>query len=220
MPAVLPLMRAASRSSTRRRSSTPRKRRAAPSIPAAGQNVACQSPAVRIWVEELLIFGRVHSVASGSPATGKRSFAGTRHYSRLFVEVTPWQEGNLRSSRCRATGKSSARRSDRYRYTRLGLSIDFHWLGFSEAQRDRHEPKPVDCFRRGSEPQRSLERLWFVRLNPWPTWRTRLWLAGRWVCRDRRSSTNPGRSRRTAVQRLLCPSSSARGQAGARPRVR
>ena len=55
MPAVLPLMRAASRSSTRRRSSTPRRLREAPSIPAAGQNVACRSPAVRICVEGLLI---------------------------------------------------------------------------------------------------------------------------------------------------------------------
>src|SRR5579864_7858784 len=59
MPAVLPLMRAASRSSTRRRSSTPRKRREAPSIPAAGQNVACKSSAVRICVEGLVIMLRV-----------------------------------------------------------------------------------------------------------------------------------------------------------------
>ena len=81
MPAVLPLMRAALRSSTRRRSSTPPKRREAPSIPAAGQNVACKSPTVSICVEELLIFGRAHSVAR------KRSFAGTWHYIRLSVHL-------------------------------------------------------------------------------------------------------------------------------------
>jgi hypothetical protein len=164
MPAVLPLMPAASRSSTRRRISTPRKRREAPSIPAAGQNVACKSPEVRICVEELLIFGRVHSVASGSSAARKRSLAGTWHYSRLFVEATPWQERILSYS------------------------------GF--------------------------ELLWFVRLNPWPSWRTRLWLAGRWECRDRHSSTNPRKSRRTAAQRLHCPSSSARGRVEAGPGVR
>ena len=87
MPAVLPLMRAASRSSTRRRSSTPRKRREAPSIPAAGQNVACKSPAVRICVEELLIFGLAHAVASGSSATRKLSFAGASYYSGLSVQL-------------------------------------------------------------------------------------------------------------------------------------
>jgi hypothetical protein len=48
-------------------------------------------------------------------------------------------------------------------------------------------------------------------------WRTQLWLVGRWECRDRRSSTNPGKSRRTSVRRLHRPSSSARGQAGAGP---
>jgi hypothetical protein len=32
-------------------------------------------------------------------ATWKLSFAGTWHYSRLFVEVTPWQERILSSSR-------------------------------------------------------------------------------------------------------------------------
>ena len=87
MPAVLPLMRAALRSSTRRRSSTPPNRREAPSIPAAGQNVACKSPTVRICVEELLIFGRAHSVASGSSATRKLSFAGSWNYSQLSVHL-------------------------------------------------------------------------------------------------------------------------------------
>jgi hypothetical protein len=87
MPAVLPLMRAASRSSTRRRSSTPPKRREAPSIPAAGQNVACKSPTVRICVEEQLIFGRAYSVASGSSATRKLSFAGSWYYSQLSVDL-------------------------------------------------------------------------------------------------------------------------------------
>jgi hypothetical protein len=84
---VLPLMRAASRSSTRRKSSTPPKRREVPSIPAAGQNVACKSATVRICVEGLLIFDRARSVASGSSATGKLSFASTWHYSRLSVHL-------------------------------------------------------------------------------------------------------------------------------------
>ena len=87
MPAVLPLMRAASRSSTRRRSSTPPKRREVPSIPAAGQNAACKSPTVRICVAELLIFGGARLVASGSSATRKLSFAGSWHYSRLSVHL-------------------------------------------------------------------------------------------------------------------------------------
>ena len=50
-------------------------------------------------------------------------------------------------------------------------------------------------------------------------WRTRLWLAGRSEYRDRRPSTNSRKSRRTSAQRLHRPSFSARGQAGARPRV-
>src|SRR5580704_12463555 len=58
MPAVLPLARAAARSSTRRRSSTPRKRREAPSIPASGRNVACKSPDVRRYVELLMTLRR------------------------------------------------------------------------------------------------------------------------------------------------------------------
>jgi hypothetical protein len=61
----------------------------------------------------------------------------------------------------------------------------------------------------------SVESVQFI----FRVWRTRPELAGRWECRDRHSSTNPGRSRKTSLRRLHRPSSSARGRVGAKPRV-
>src|SRR5215469_15098477 len=113
MPAVLPLMRAALRLSTRRRSSTPRKRREAPSIPVAGQNVACKSPAVRICVEGLLITLRAgrfcHALVYGNQVfpricRSQTAACATRRYEHFqFSPVVPQHNGHESAAVSEAT---------------------------------------------------------------------------------------------------------------------
>ena len=67
---------------------------------------------------------------------------------------------------------------------------------------------------------RSPVMLTWLRQFTTVVWHTRPWPAGRLEYRDRLSSTNPGKFRKTSARRVHRPSFSARGRVGAKPGVR